>query len=275
MAWKVDENGAIVVQDGAPVWVYEEGDNKGSEAPVDFNKTLKSISDIKAESIARKEKLRGYAEKYKAVEEAGIEDIADFYAKATDAMNKVQNFNDKQLIDAGEVEKIKQQAQEVFENRLNNVTKVKDEQIAELSKKVEAKDASIRSLIIKGAFDRSKFLHEKTVLPSEFAYAHFGNKFVVEEIDGELKGYALDQYGKKLMSAKNPAEYADPDEAIELLVMADPQRDRILKMDANGGGAPASSGTPGTNLKAQYDEAIKKGDMLGAIRIKNQMTKKK
>lgn len=275
MAWKIDENGAIVAQDGAPVWVYEEGDNKGSEAPVDFNKTLKSISDIKAESIARKEKLRGYAEKYKAVEEAGIEDVADFYAKATDAMNKVQNFNDKQLIDAGEVEKIKQQAQEVFENRLNNVTKVKDEQIGELSKKVEAKDASIRSLIIKGAFDRSKFLHEKTVLPSEFAYAHFGNKFVVEEIDGELKGYALDQHGKKLMSAKNPAEYADPDEAIELLVMADPQRDRILKMDANGGGAPASSGTPGTNLKAQYDEAIKKGDMLGAIRIKNQMTKKK
>ena len=106
MAWKVDENGAIAVQDGAPVWVYEEGDNKGSEAPVDFNKTLKSISDIKAESIARKEKLRGYAEKYKAIEEAGIEDIADFYAKATDAINKVQNFNEKQLIDAGEVEKI-------------------------------------------------------------------------------------------------------------------------------------------------------------------------
>lgn len=276
MAWKTDENGAIVAQDGAPVWVYEEGDNKGSEAPVDFNKTLKSISDIKAESIARKEKLRGYSEKVKPLEEAGIDDINDFLAKAQDAMAKVQNFNDKQLIDAGEVEKIKQQAQEVFDSRLNNVTKVKDTEIEKLTNLVSTKDSAIRNLIVKGAFDRSEFLKEKTVLPSDFAYAQLGSRFVVEEINGELRGFALDIEGNKLMSAKNPAEYADPDEAIELLVMSHPQRDRILKMDASGGGAPSGTGAPLIrDLKAQHAEAIKKGDIALAIKLKNQMAKAK
>lgn len=276
MAWKVDENGQIVANNGAPVWVYEDGDNKGSEAPVDFGKTLKSIADIKAESIARKEKIRAYEGRYKVIEEAGIDDVAEFLTKANDALTKVQNLSDKQLIDAGEVEKIKQQAQEVFEGRLNNVTKVKDGKIDELSKLVEGKNASIRNLIIKGAFDRSEFLKDKTVLPSDFAYAQLGSRFVVEEVGGELKGYALDVEGNKLMSAKNPAEYADPDEAIELLVMSHPQRDRILKMDAAGGGAPAGGGTPqDRDLKAMHAEAMKKGNVAEAIRLKNLMAKKK
>lgn len=276
MAWKVDENGAFVAQDGAPVWIYDEGDNKGSEAPVDFSKTLKSISDIKAESIGRKQKLKEYADRYKPLEDAGIADFSEYLAKANDAITKVQNLSDKQLVDAGEVEKIKQQAQEVFDNRLNHVVKTNETKIAELQNAIGGKDESIRNLIIKGAFDRSEFLKDKTVLPSDFAYAQLGSRFVVEESAGGLRGYAVDAEGNKLMSAKNPAEYADPDEAIELLVMSHPQRDRILKMDASGGGTPPGGHGPGAkDLKSKYDEAISAGNITEAIRIKNQMAKKK
>jgi len=276
MAWKVDENGAFVAQDGAPVWIYDEGDNKGSEAPVDFSKTLKSISDIKAESIGRKQKLKEYADRYKPLEDAGIADFSEYLTKANDAITKVQNLSDKQLVDAGEVEKIKQQAQEVFDNRLNHVVKTNETKITELQNAIGGKDESIRNLIIKGAFDRSEFLKDKTVLPSDFAYAQLGSRFIVEESNGELRGYAVDVEGNKLMSAKNPAEYADPDEAIELLVMTHPQRDRILKMDASGGGTPPGGGGPAArDLKSKYDAAMAAGNFTEGIRIKNQMAKKK
>jgi len=271
MAWKVDENGGFVAQDGAPIWIYEDGENKGSEAPVDFGKTLKSINDIKSESITRKNKLKELGEKYKAIDDLGVEDLSEWIVKANGAMEKVANLTDKEILDAGGIEKIKTQAAEVWQAKLNNTAKSYEEKLAEKEKAIMGKDGAIRNLIIRGAFDRSEFLRDRTVLPSNFAYADMGGRFVVEEVNGELKGFALDAEGNKLMSAKNPAEYADPDEAIELLVLSHPQKDRILKADASGGGAQNTNAGKASDLLAQYNDAKAKGQHAAMVSLKRRL----
>lgn len=271
MAWKANDDGVLAVQDGAPVWIYEEGDNKGSEAPVDFGKTLKSINEIKTESVTRKNKLREMGEKYKAIDDLGIEDLSDWVVKANGAIEKVGNLTDKEILDAGGIERIKSQAAEVWQAKLDNVVKTSDGKLGLAQEIISKKDASIRNLIIRGAFDRSEFLKEKTVLPAEFAYAQLGGRFIVEEVNGELKGFAADSEGNKLMSARNPAEFADPDEAIELLIMSHPQRDRILKVDASGSGATQTGGTKASDLLAQYNDAKAKGLHAVMVSLKRKL----
>ena len=53
--------------------------------------------------------------------------------------------------------------------------------------RLAAKEASIRTLLVKGIFDSSAFLKDKTVLPSDVAYASFGRHFEVKEENGELR----------------------------------------------------------------------------------------
>ncbi len=272
MPWKQDENGAVVSQDGQPVWVYEDGDNKGKEAPVDFGKTLTSIAKITQESIGRKDKLKEANGTLQLFVDAGIEDVGTFVTDGRAALETVANLSDKDILDAGEVDKIKAQATEVYDRKIENMTLTHSGEVATLNDTIAAKDGNIRNLIIKGAFDRSSFLKDKTVLPPEFAYSHFGNRFSVEEVDGELKGFGLDGEGKKLMSAKNPAEYADPEEAIELLIMSSPQKDTLLKMEANGSGNQGSGDVNTDNLLAQYNKAKEQKNTTAMITLKRKLS---
>jgi len=271
MPWKTDDDGVIVVQESEPVWIYESGDNKGKEAPVNFGKTLASINKITAESIDRKNKLKENGEILQPLKDAEIEDVGAFITDAKKAMETVANLSDKDILDAGEVDKIKAQAKEVWERKVENLTNSHTARLTEKDATLQAKDDSIRNLIVRGAFDRSTFLQEETLLPSEFAYAQLGNRFLVEEVNGDLKGFGLDEEGNKLMSAKNPAEYADPEEAIELLIMSHPQRDRILKMDASGSGASESGSVKSSDLLAQYRAAKKEGNHARMVSLKRRL----
>ncbi len=271
MPWKTDENGMIVVQDEAPVWVYEDGDNKGKEAPVEFGKTLASIQKLTAESVSRKEKIKEMSGTISIITDAGIEDVEAFIKDGKKAMETVANLDDKQFLDAGEVEKIKAQANEIWERKVDSLKTSYESQIADIDAKLQAKDSSIRSLIVRGAFDRSSFLAERTVLPPEIAYSYLGDRFVVQEVNGELRGFGLDTEGNKLMSAKNPAEYADPEEAIELLVMSHPQKDRIMKMEATGTGSSTPGNTNQNDLLSQYKEAQKANNASKMISLKRKL----
>src|SRR5690606_13031141 len=58
----------------------------------------------------------------------------------------------------------------------------------------------------------------------------------------EGKPVAYDKSGNRLMSKKNIGVYAEPDEALELLVDMHPQKDTILKADAGGGSGNGGGG---------------------------------
>jgi hypothetical protein len=270
MPWNLDESGMIAVQDGNPVWTYEDGDKAGTSAPVDFGKTMSSIAKITQESVSRKDKLREYDERYSPL--AGIDNIADFVTQGRAAMETVANYDDKKILDAGEVQKIKDQANQVWQSKIDNLQTSHMNVLTERENMIAQKSEQINKLIIKGGFDRSTFLNEKTLLPSDVAYSFLGNSFIVEEVDGEIRGYGLDAAGNKLMSGKNPAEYADVEEAIEILVMSHPQKDRILRMDANGSGATETKNGSQSDLLAQYKKAKEGGEHQKMVSLKRKLS---
>lgn len=271
--WKTDESGAIAVQDGNPVWIYESGQEKDKEAPVDFGKTLATIQNLTRESIGRKERIAELKAVTSKLEDAGIEDLDAFIADAKTALDTVKNLTDQQQAQAGEMERVKQGIADSYNRQFEALKEAAKKSESEWQAKLDAKQRAIDDLIIRGAFERSDFIRDKTVMLPEMAFSHFGGQFRVEEKDGRLVGYAVDRNGDRIMSLKNPGSYADPAEAIEIIINEHPQKERLLRMEANGSGlkAPAGKNDPAANLQAQYRAAKEKKDFSAQIALKQKM----
>lgn len=264
MPWKTDEESEslAVGEDGNPIWIYEDGENSGREVAADFNRMSKKLGDVTAESVGRKNKIRELEEKFKSLNE--IENIDDWFNTANEALQTVANYNDKELIAAGEAEKIKQGVIDSYEQKLATLKDTSDTAVTNLQQKLTDNDTKIHDLIIRSAFDRSEYLRDQTVLLPDMAYKYFGDRFGVDETESGLVGFAKDKESNKIMSLMNPGEFAAPDEAIELLVLEHPQRDRIIKKEASGSGTTNSSESK-PNPQKHYQDSLKSKDFVGAI----------
>jgi len=223
MKLKLDSNGAVVLQDGAPVYVKEDG----TEIAFDGAKAFAKIGQLTGENTAYRKRFEDAESKLK-----GFEGIAD-PAKALEALQLVANLDAKKLVDAGEIEKVKAEIGKAFQVQLDeakgNASKLEQQLYAEM---------------IGGSFARSKFVGEKMAIPPDLVQAYFGKAFSIEE--GRV--VAKDANGNKLYSAASPGDLAGFDEALEMLVSQYPGKDHILKGtgasgagsqgSANGGGAP-------------------------------------
>lgn len=237
MPWKMDgEN--IVLKDGNPVWVNDGGNEIG----VDYPALSAKLTETTKESVARKEKIREMEGKLSTFD--GIDDPAKFLSDAKKAMETVKNLDDKKLIDAGEVEKVKAEVTKAMQAKLDEATKRADDAAATLQKEM-----------IGGNFARSKFISEKIAVPSDMVEAVFGRHFVIEDGAVIAKGHD----GQKIYSREKPGEVAGFDEALSILVDGYTNKASILKgSDATGGGANPGSGKGGGNAKtmtrAQFEQ---------------------
>ena len=105
MKLKLDENNNVVVKDGMPVYVHADG----KEIPFDANKATVKIAELNGEAKQHREAKEAVEAKLKA-----FEGIADPKA-AIKALETVKNLDDKKLIDAGEVEKVKAEMRKTFD----------------------------------------------------------------------------------------------------------------------------------------------------------------
>jgi hypothetical protein len=232
MPWKMDNDDHIVMQDGNPVFVHPDE----KETAFDAEKSLAKIVELNSEAASRRRELREVEEKFKPFGE--IEDPTEWLESAHTALETVKNFDDKKLIDAGEVERVK-----------NEVTKVMQEKLEEVKEKLDAKDATLQREMIGGRFARSKYITEKLAIPQDMVESRFGGNFKIE--DGVVVAY--DHVGNKIYSREDPVDPAGFDEALEILVDNYPHKDYILKAtDAKGSGAPHGDGRP-TGVKSRED----------------------
>lgn len=237
MKLKLDDQGHVVVQDGKPVYVHDDGKEVAFDAPG----TVSTISRLNGEAKSHRERAEAAEQALK-----GFEGITD-PAAALKALSTVKNLDDKRLVDAGEVEKVKAEAIKAIEDRY-----------APMVKENETLKGQLNSHLIGGAFASSKFIAEKFAAEGpagvEIARALFGNSLKVE--DGKVVGY--DQSGNKLYSRARPGELASAEEAIELLVDSYPHKNSILKgSGANGGGAGHGGGNGGgkkTMSREQFNQ---------------------
>lgn len=223
MKLKLDDKGNVVLQDGKPVYIHDDG----KEVAIDVPATVAKIGALNGEARSHRERAETAESKLKSFE--GITDPA----AALKALSTIKNLDDKKLVDAGEVEKVKNEAIKAVEEKYSPIVKERDTLAQQL---VTEK--------IGGSFARSKFITDKMAIPADLVQARFGSSFKIE--DGKVVAY--DHNGAKVFSRAKPGELADFEESLELLVDGYAHKAHILKgSGASGSGAGGSNNTGGAN----------------------------
>ena len=202
---------AEVNEQGLPLYIHDDGKEVAHDAP----QTVATISRLNGEAKINRERYEKAESALKTFE--GIEDPA----AAKKALETLKNFDDKKLVDAGEVEKIKLEA-----------IKAVEEKYAPIVQERDAVQQQLHKELIGGGFARSKFIQENIAVPVDMIQATFGQSFKIEE--GKVVAYGAD--GQKIYSRTRPGEVADFDEALETLVGGYQYKDHILKGGQGSGG---------------------------------------
>lgn len=233
MKLKLDEQGHVVVQDGKPVYVADDG----KEIALDVAGTQATITRLNSEA-------KGHRERAEAAEKSlkTFEGIAD-PAAALKALETVSSLDAKKLIDAGEVEKVKAEISKAFQAQLDQA-----------NTKAQTLEQALYGEKVGGAFARSKLIAEKLAIPADMVQARFGQQFKIE--DGKTVAY--DTHGNKVFSRARPGELADFDEALETLIDQYPYKDHIIKSSGASGSGASGGGGQNTGGKksvarAQWD----------------------
>jgi hypothetical protein len=238
---KLDSNGVCVLLDGKPVYT----DDDGKDVAFDANQTVATIARLNGEARSHRERAETAETKLKGFD--GIEDPA----AAIKALNTVKNLDDKKLVDAGKVDEVKAE-----------VTKAMQKQVDDALARAATIEQQYHTEVIGGVFSRSKYLADKVAIPADLVQARFGSNFKMK--DG--KPVAYDATGKEVFSRSRPGELADPDEALEILIDAYPQKDSILKGEVkNGGGANNNGGAGGGGKKPELKLGASLTDRTAAI----------
>ena len=216
---------AEVNEQGLPLYIHDDGKEVAHDAP----QTVATISRLNGEAKTNRERYETAETSLKAFE--GIEDPV----AAKKALETLKNFDDKKLVDAGEVEKVKAEAIKAIEDKYAPIVQERD-----------AFQSQLHNELIGGGFSRSKFIQDNIAVPVDMIQATFGKNFQIE--NGKVVAVGAD--GQKIYSRTRPGEVADFDEALESLVGGYPHKDSILKGNQSGGGGFQAGGCGKTGPKS-------------------------
>jgi len=228
MKLKLDDQGHVVLQDGEPVYLGDDGKEYAFDGPHLYGR----VQELTRENAKHRTDKEAAETKLKAFE--GIEDPA----AALKALETVKNLEEGQLVTAGKVEEIKEAAKRVAEAQVETATKAVKDQVKTLMTERDKLTTDFFNEKVGTAFSRSKFIAEKVAVPADILQAMFGTRFKIE--NGKVIG--LDLGGQPIYSRTKGGDLAEFDEAIESMIDAYPNRDAILKGTGGGSGARGGNG---------------------------------
>jgi len=118
------ENDQIILSDGKPVYVMEDGKEFVADVPSLYQKTLELKGESKRHREA-KEIAEGKASFYADLfPEMDMEALKEWKLSADSALDTVKNLEDKKLLDAKKVEIIKNELREAHDKNLASVKRV-------------------------------------------------------------------------------------------------------------------------------------------------------
>lgn len=281
MKLKFDENGAVVTieKDGVRFPVYVAEDN--TEIEVDVPQLYNKITELNTEAKNYRKEKGALKEKYKIFE--GIEDLEAWKSNAEKAIETVKNFDDKQLVDAGKVDEIKQQMKSVHQEEIGQIHESYKGKMVEYEDTIKNKDGMIYNLMVSSKFAQSPWFSgtdPKSTLPPEIAEKYFGKNYKVEDDGrGGLRVTGYKGNGQPIYSRKNPGELAEFEEALDAIIDEYPLKNRIIRATGSGSGSGGGSGGGNltgidariANLEAQHKAAIEKKDGKLSVSLKNQI----
>ncbi len=242
MKLKLDDKGAVVLQDGKPVYVLDDG----REVAHDAGETVATIKRLNGEAQAHRVAKEAAETKLKAFD--GIDDGE----LARKALETVRNIKDGELVQAGKVQEIKDAAAASAKQAVADATRAAEAREKALAETNEKLTGDLNNHIIGGSFASSKFIADKLAIPADIAQKVFGDRFKVDS--GKL--VPMDQAGNPIFSATRHGEHADFEEALQVMVGQYANKDMILKgSGASGGGASQSNGSGGKKeiSRSQFD----------------------
>jgi len=263
LAYKLLEGGTGIAMDddGHPIVVDDADDDKefGIRA-IDLYSKIPALQAEARTSREEKQKLQKILEPFGDQNPAELlERITAFGdldpVEAKKAIGTVANLEQLDKDKNVEIEKVKAGVADSYKSKIQDIDAKYAQKEQVWQGAIKQKDGVIRNLLIKGAFDRSEFIKEQTILLPDMAYDSFGKFFQVEEDGDRVKVFALDRSGEKIFSKAHPGEYAPPEEAIQLIIQGHPQKDSIMR--TRSGGSGAGGNTKMTSSKKAKLEALK------------------
>lgn len=228
--WKLDKDGHIEMKDGNPVWI----DANGGES------TLSGDTITRLNGEAKQLRIRAETAEAKAKEFEGIDATA-----ARKALDTIRNIDAKKLIDAGEVERVRNEIADQYKT-----------QLSEKDKALNEANSTINTMRIDGIFSNSKFIQERVAMPQDFFQSTMRSHFKIGTDGKTIEAY--DKSGNRIMSKARIGDYATPDEALEIIVDSHPQKDLILKANNHSGSGNNGNGgmRPGSRTirRADFDK---------------------
>jgi multidrug resistance efflux pump len=141
----LDDDGNAVVKDGMPIYRHSDG----KEEPFDVNHAMSKIASLNKESAERRHAIKDLDKQLKAFE--GLDAAA-----AKQALETVKSLEDKELVDAGEMDKLKAQMTETIQAEKEELQKQAQLQIDELQSKIGTSENTIRHLLLRNAFSQDE-----------------------------------------------------------------------------------------------------------------------
>lgn len=220
MSWKLDENKNVVLKDGNPVYIDTNGDEK--------TVAVDTISRLNGEAKAHREAKEAALEKLKLFE--GIDPT-----KAREAMDKVAKYEQQMKLDEGKLDEVRTAITSQFQTQLDEKTK----SLEDLQKRYD-------NMMVSNVFASSDFIRNNVAIPRDMFEATFRKNFKVE--NGSVAVY--DNNGNRLYSKTRSGEPATPDEGLQILIEARPDKDFILKAVSSSGSG--NDGRGGGNGGGRY-----------------------
>lgn len=277
---KTNEDGAPAVDGTKVVFI----DPEGRELPLDPPSMYQKIIDLGKEAKTHREAAKS-AEKVLSLFE-GVEDVADYKQRADEALETVQNFNDKDWMKADKVENLKKEMSNSYEEKLDSQKRSFENALVEKDGVISSKDTQIHKLLVSNNFQSHPLFggsNPKSKLTPEIAEAYFSKHFRVEVGDDgiELLLRAYKDPGvfkDPIYSREDPGEPANFTEAMNELWGRFPGRDQLMAAGPSGSGSGSNAGGEDdagddelASLKKAHAKAKEEGRVKDAIALKNRI----
>lgn len=212
---KLDANGAVVLQDGKPVYIRTDGSEFVADVPGMHEKLTTTANEARIHREAK---------------EAAESKLASF--KDIDVIAAKKALETVAALDAGSLMNAQQIGAKIAEVSAGYEAKLadKDKSIGDVTSKFQNTQKS-------NAFRSSKFVAEKLAVPVDMVEHTFGHNFEVNA-DGSIVAKVN---GAPVYSRDKPGEIAGFEEALSIVVDGYAHKDSILK----GGGGNGTGGTGG------------------------------
>lgn len=226
--WKTTEDGAIETDgEGNPIYVDDSGSEK-TIAPGYINRLNQEAANHRNAARDAQQKLEAFG---------------DLDPKAArEAIEKMSEVNLDELVNKGEIDKVRIAVTEQMGN-----------DIAEREKQISERDKTIEKLALDNAFNSSEFLNERLAVPVDAARATFRDRFRYDAERGKV--VPTTETGDPLLNKHG--DIASVDEAMETFINARSDSETWIKApEAGGSGSQgAGGGRGGSNVmkKSEYD----------------------